>query len=125
MRSNPRFSRMLPLVALVAVGLSAAVVPALAGNPHYDEQYHADSFGNLIVYSPAGYKRIIVGQGHVLAEYRGQSRVGEPEVVYGDGAVEGRSYRNCRTVPGMFKGRSYMYGLPDGVVPTPARRVCD
>jgi hypothetical protein len=121
MRSYSSLLRSLPFVA----GLAVAAAPALAGNPHYGESYHADSFGNLIVYSPAGYKRIIVGQGHVLAQFESQAGVAEPEVYSPEGAVEGRAYRNCYTVPGSFKGRSYMYGLPDGVVPTAARRVCD
>ena len=120
MHSKPTFLRIFSLAA----GLAAASVPALAGDP-YGERYHADTFGNLVVYSPAGYKRIIVGQGHVLAEYQAQAGATERGTYYGDGAAESRSYRNCYTVPGMFKGRSYMYGLPDGVVPTPARRVCD
>lgn len=121
MRSRLALLRTLPLAA----GLIVAATPALAGDP-YGERYHADTFGNLIVYSPAGYKRIIVGQGHVLAEYEAQVGVDGPESYYDDGAaVERYAFRHCRTVPGMFKGRSYMYGLPDGVVPTPARRVCD
>lgn len=120
MRSNSRLLRALPLAA----GLFAAAAPAVAGG-QYGEQYHADSFGNLIVYSPAGYKRIIVGQGHVLAEYEAQAAA-ESQGYDDDGpVVEGHAYRHCYTVPGMFKGRSYMYGLPDGVVPTPARRICD
>lgn len=119
MRSKLVLCRALPLAA----GLLVAVAPALAGDI-YGERYHADSFGNLIVYSPAGYKRIIVGQGHVLAEFEAQAAADEPES-YDDEGVERYAYRNCRTLPGMFKGRSYMYGLPDGVVPTPARRVCD
>jgi len=118
MRSKLAILRALPLAA----GLAVAAVPVFAGDL-YGERYHADSFGNLIVYSPAGYKRIIVGQGHVLAEYQAQEGVAEPEAYYDEG--DRGSYRNCRTVPGMFKGRSYMYGLPDGVVPTPARRICD
>lgn len=120
MRLKLAILRVLPLAA----GLVVATVPALAGDA-YGERYHADSFGNLIVYSPAGYKRIIVGKGHVLAEYQAQQGVAEPDGYYDEEGAERRSYRNCRTVPGMFKGRSYMYGLPDGVVPTPARRVCD
>jgi hypothetical protein len=118
MRSIAKHLRAVPLAA----GLFVAAAPAMAADS-YGERYHADSFGNLIVYSPAGYKRIIVGQGHVLAEYEAQAAA-EPQGYEDDGpAVE--AYRHCYTVPGMFKGRSYMYGLPDGVVPTPARRVCD
>jgi len=110
----------------IAAGLiaAAAAAPAFA-NDLYGEQFHADSFGNLIIYSPAGYKRIVVGQGHVVAQLEAERRGSAPDVVYGDEYDAGRSYRDCRYVPGMFKGRSYMYGLPDGVVPSPARRVCD
>jgi len=122
MRTLPGFLTALPLAA----GLLVAALPAQAGDGRIAEEYYADSFGNLIVYSPSGYKRIVVGQGHVLAQYERQSRAAEPEVYRDDMAVaEAPSYRRCRTLPGMFKGRSYMYGLPDGVVPTPARRVCD
>lgn len=118
MRSITRLLRAVPLAA----GVFVAAAPAVAADS-YGERYHADSFGNLIVYSPAGYKRIIVGQGHVLAEYEAQA-ASESQLYEDDGpAVE--AYRHCYTVPGMFKGRSYMYGLPDGVVPTPARRICD
>ena len=28
-----------------------------------------------------------------------------------------RNYRDCHRPPYLFKGRSYMYGLPDGVIP--------
>lgn len=118
MQTPTKRLRRLPLAA--ALMLAATCSTALAGGL-FDEQYHADSFGNLVVYSPAGYKRIVVGQGHVLAAYRAQS--GE---AHDDGYVEEPAYsRHCRYVPGMFKGRSYMYGLPDHVVPTPARLVCD
>ena len=70
MRSKLALLRTLPFAA----GLIVAAAPAFAGDP-YGERYHADTFGNLIVYSPAGYKRIIVGQGHVLAEYEAQAAV--------------------------------------------------
>lgn len=45
---------------------------------------YADSFGNLVVESDAGYKRIIVGQGDqakALSDYVAQ---GQPEVEYSD-----------------------------------------
>ncbi len=120
MRSIAKLLSAVPLAA----GVFVAAAPAVAADS-YGERYHADSFGNLIVYSPAGYKRIIVGQGHVLAEYEAQAAA-EPQRFEDDGpTVESHAYRHCYTVPGMFKGRSYMYGLPDGVVPTPARRICD
>jgi len=112
------------ICAVSTACLVAFAAPALA----YEldgESYHADSFGNLVVYSPAGYKRIIVGKGHVLDEYRQAQRTSDPDVVYYRDDRRERYQRRCRYEPGMFKGRSYMYGLPDGVVPSPARRVCD
>ena len=65
MRSVSCRMRLLPaLVAGLAGGiLATASGPAEAGWFYRDHAY-ADSFGNLVIYSPAGYKRIIVGQGH-------------------------------------------------------------
>lgn len=119
MRSVSSVLRIVPAVAFLCV--ATAAIPASA----YEldgEQIHADSFGNLVINSPAGYKRIIVGQGHVVAEYEAQ-RARNPDVVYDDD--DGYASRRCRIEPGIFHGRSYMYGLPDGVVPSPARKVCD
>jgi len=122
MRSVSSLLRALPAIAFL--GAVAMAVPASA----YEldgEQYHADSFGNLVITSPAGYKRIIVGKGHVVAQYEAQ-RAREPDVIYGDDEpAQAYASRRCRIEPGIFYGRSYMYGLPDGVVPTPARKVCD
>jgi len=111
-----------PLVAAMIGGASAllASLPASANDWRYRDQVHADSFGNLIVNSAAGYKRIIVGQGHLAKELAEFTRAGEPEVVTLD-EYEGRYYaRRCKPV--LLKGRSYMYGLPDGVIPTPRCR---
>ncbi|MGB3503064.1 MAG: hypothetical protein WBA44_15685 [Mesorhizobium sp.] len=108
-------------------GALAAVMSALPANAYEiadGESFHADSFGNLVIYSPAGYKRIVVGQGHAAAAFEAQ-RARDPQVIYGDDEREYRTSRRCRIEPGVFHGRSYMYGLPDGVVPSPARRVCD
>ena len=41
----------------------ATMSPYIAGDHVY-----ADSFGNLVIHSPAGYKRIIVGEGHLAKE---------------------------------------------------------
>ncbi len=112
--------------AIAAATIAFAATPASAYEQITGESYHADSFGNLIINSPAGYKRIIVGKGHLLAEYQAERAASEPEVLYyNDQRPARRSVQRCRIEPGMFKGRSYMYGLPDGVVPSPARRVCD
>jgi hypothetical protein len=73
----------------------------------YRDHAYADSFGNLVVRSASGYKRIIVGQGHLARELSSY-----------EGADDGyRGYRDCYRPPHLFKGRDYMYGLPDGVLP--------
>ena len=42
----------------------------------------------------------------------------DADVVYLDDDENGyRTYRDCYRPPYLFKGRSYMYGLPDGVIP--------
>lgn len=99
-------------LVLVAAGFAG---PAGAGG--YRDRVHADSFGNLIVHSPSGYKRIIVGQGHLAQELADYGRGGAPEVVYLDPSDDDRSVRRCRTQGVLLHGRSYMYGLPDDVVP--------
>jgi hypothetical protein len=97
-------------------GLSLIVL--LGGR--YRDRVYADSFGNLVVYSPSGYKRIVVGEGH-MARRMGAHRSG-PDVVYLDEADRVPFYRGCPAV--LLKGRSYMYGLPDHVVPEPSRDFC-
>lgn len=151
----------LPVVFAAALMAGAAVVSlpdgAFAGNRLHDHVY-ADSFGNLIVQSPYGYKRIIVGEGNLarglqnytsgggqegsyeepLYEQQGYdgSESDEPYVEpryqrrsYYHGGEPGRAYAatryerqrdyvdNCYRPPVLWKGRSYMYGLPDRVIP--------
>lgn len=102
-----------------SLAVSAAVVlaqPAAAGfvEPAAERAY-ADSYGNLVVHSPAGYKRIVVGQGH-LAERRAADA--GPRVVYlDDERYRVRNVYRCVRQPAVVHGRSYMYGLPDGAVP--------
>ena len=43
-------------------GLSVADASAWS---RYRDHIYADLFGNLVIQSPSGYKRIIVGQGHL------------------------------------------------------------
>ncbi|MBZ9849145.1 hypothetical protein LB565_14250 [Mesorhizobium sp. CA14] len=100
-------------ISLAAATLAALAVaaPAEAGLRHHDRVY-ADSFGNLVIDSAAGYKRIIVGEGKLakkLSEYTG---AGQPDVVYDDADEPG-----CYQPPVLVKGRSYMYGLSDGEMP--------
>ena len=108
--------------ALMATGMSLmAAGDALAWSRFHDHIY-ADSFGNLVVQSPNGYKRIVVGQGHLAKKLSRYERGGEPSVVYLDEEADAapdsyRGYRDCYRPPHLFKGRSYMYGLPDGEIP--------
>jgi len=102
------------LMALVAGALS---IPAEAGSRHHDRIY-ADSFGNLVIHSRNGYKRIIVGAGHMANELAGYE--GEDDgVVYledsddDDVVLKG----DCWKPAVLLKGRSYMYGLEDGELP--------
>jgi hypothetical protein len=101
--------------------LSIGVAPAWS---RYRDHIYADSFGNLVIQSPSGYKRIVVGQGHLakeLSSYEAASSGGDPDVVYLDNERDERDgYRrsgDCYRPPYLFKGRDYMYGLPDGVLP--------
>jgi hypothetical protein len=104
----------LPLAAGI---LMAGLASAHAGGQSHD-RIHADSFGNLIVQSRTGYKRIVVGQGHLareLAAYEGAG-TGVDGVVYLDGDDEAVPYP-CWKPAVLLKGRSYMYGLEDGELP--------
>lgn len=97
------------LAAAVAAVLLAAA-PAAAGDGR--DRVHADSFGNLVIHSTAGYKRIIVGMGHVAEAYQLTGSYYEPET-----ADAHRHVRRCWRPPHVWHGRSHMYGLRDGEVP--------
>jgi hypothetical protein len=100
----------------LGMGLALAIAgPADAGG-RMKERVYDDSFGNLIIISPAGYKRIVVGMGHIAAEYQAAQR---PEIVYGEGHDRPAYTRHCHQPPVLWKGRGYMYGLADGEIPTP------
>lgn len=108
-------------LGVTAAALAATVLAASAASAGglYKERVHADSFGNLVIYSAAGYKRIVVGKGYLADELAAKSRREEgPKVVYyDDRRHEGYRHhrRNCHGM--LLHGRSYMYGLPDNVVP--------
>jgi hypothetical protein len=107
------------LAAALAGAVGASVLPASAANiAFYKEVIYADSFGNLIIYSPSGYKRIVVGRGF-LADELSQYGAGKPTVIYPDPTDEGTLHkvRHCQEFGVLLHGRSYMYGLPDNVVP--------
>jgi hypothetical protein len=103
----------LPLAALLAAGAFAA--PAQAGGSH--DRIYADSFGNLVVHSRSGYKRIVVGQGHLAGELAAYEGAGSDDgVVYLNDGDEAAPYE-CWKPAVLLKGRSYMYGLEDGELP--------
>ncbi len=113
MHSNGRKMPFLPVILAAAV--IGASSPALAGDSH--DRVYADSFGNLVVHSAAGYKRIVVGQGHLARELSGYTQAGQPKIVHVDGP-NGYSYeRGCFRPPVLVKGRSYMYGFDQGEIP--------
>lgn len=104
----------LPLAALLVAG--AVSVPAHAGGSYHDRIY-ADSFGNLVVHSRSGYKRIVVGAGHLAKDLAEYERTGDDGVVYLDEEETGSVVRTCWKPAVLLKGRSYMYGLEDGELP--------
>jgi len=115
MRSMP--NRM-TIAALALLG--ATTTGQALADSRFRDRVSADSFGNLVVYSAAGYKRIVVGEGHrarELAAYTG------PKVIFADEPAPSGVFRECPAV--LLKGRSYMYGLPDHVVPQPSLDFCD
>lgn len=112
MRSEIGISRLAALaLAAFATGFAG---PALAGSRHHDHVY-ADSFGNLVIDSAAGYKRIIVGEGELAKKLADYTSAGQPEASLDDSDYVAE--RDCYRPPVLVKGRSYMYGLSDGEMP--------
>ena len=108
------------LVAAAAL-LAAALTPASAGK-YAKERVYDDSFGNLIILSPSGHKRIVVGMGHIAVEMEAERR--QAAAVDLDGDIRHVVKRHCYRPPYLWKGRSYMYGLRDGEIPQ-APLVCE
>lgn len=100
-------------LALATTALASA--PAVAGGIH--DRVYADSFGNLIIHSPAGYKRIIVGEGHMADQLASSTDASGPDVVYLDEADRNVDAGECYRPPWLIKGRSYMYGFDQGEIP--------
>src|SRR5215203_1313888 len=102
---------------LMAAMMLTQAADALASGRYHDYIY-SDSFGNLVIQSPSGYKRIVVGQGHLagqLSAYEGvDAKDADAEVIIDEDGY--RSYRGRRRPAYPFQGRNYMYGLPDGVI---------
>jgi hypothetical protein len=104
--------------------LFGANTPATAGSFYHDHAY-ADSYGNLVIYSPAGYKAIVVGKGYLAPKLAAASEK-TAQVARGQ-AVPGTVYYladRCARSAVLLHGRSYMYGLPENVVPVPADEYC-
>ncbi len=119
-----RFDRRTRLTAgTLCIAASLAMMAGLASaDDLVHDAVYANSFGNLVVQSPYGYKRIIVGEGYRAKQLMGYSQNSEPKVLYADPAEAVAV--NCYRPPMMWRGRSFMYGLPDGVVPQPPL-ICD
>ena len=113
MGSTSQRSRLAAL--LVAVATVGSAAPALADSRHQDRVY-ADSFGNLVIDSAAGYKRILGGEGKLAKELSAYTSAGQPKVIY-ESAPDDLRGRDCYRPPVFVKGRSYMYGLSDGEMP--------
>lgn len=99
------------LMAAVATIFFAAM-PAMATDGR--DRVHADSFGNLVIHSSAGYKRILVGKGHVALSYQETGSYYEPEEAE---TKRVKTVRHCWRPPHIWHGRSHMYGLSNGEVP--------
>ncbi len=115
MRLNTGNLRLLPRVTAAVIGglgLLAFALPASSGGRYYnDTRVYADSFGNLVIESPAGYKRIVVGQGDLADEYEAD----EPKVLYHGDSGHGRRYSSgCTPRTHVLHGRGFMYGVPRG-----------
>ena len=111
----------LPLaVGLLAFGLST---PAQAESS-YSDRIYADSFGNLVVHSRSGSKRIVVGAGRSCAgtgrlRAAGRDRT---DIAYAESGEESVPYE-CWKPAVLLKGRSYMYGLRGRRTARPARKM--
>jgi len=102
------------MTVTLAAFATALASPSEAGLRHHDRVY-ADSFGNLVIDSAAGYKRIIVGQGKLAKQFSDYTGAGQPDVMYDESDNAGAP--GCYQPPVFVKGRSYMYGLSDGEMP--------
>ncbi|MDH6231453.1 hypothetical protein M2281_002025 [Mesorhizobium soli] len=109
MQKNRSKNRLLPV--LLACVFAGGSLPAVADGYTQDDVY-ADSFGNLIVNSAAGYKRIIVGQGHNASKLSNYIHPKQSKMAYSGGYGASDCYQ-----PYYVKGRSYMYGFYQGAMP--------
>lgn len=104
------------LPAIAAAALALSIAPASAGG-YLKERVYDDSFGNLIIISPSGYKRIVVGMGHIAAEMEAERR--REAAAWLPEHAPAPAYTHCYRPPVLWKGRGYMYGLAEGEIPQP------
>ena len=114
----------LGLSIVLAAGATALCTAGSEAGQRDRDYAYADSYGNLVIYSRAGYKRIVIGQGHLAAElnaYSGaEDATDEPNIVRLNDQYN--LVIDCYRPPVLLKGRSYMYGLRDGELPEPSGR---
>jgi len=106
---------------LVRTFLCAAAVAAATASGAIAQDYaYADSYGNLVIDSEAGYKRILVGRGRDaerVNKFLGRGQVQRQPTEYLLPRKLYLGYRDCYRPGAFVKGRSYMYGLSDGEMP--------
>jgi hypothetical protein len=103
-------------LAAIAAALVLSLSPASAGG-WLKERVYDDSFGNLIIISPSGYKRIVVGMGHIAVEMEAERR--REAAAYQPRGRHHGGYDRCHRPPVLWKGRGHMYGLAEGEIPQP------
>ena len=64
--------------------MALAVGFSRAGTRRDTDRVYADSFGNLVIDSAAGYKRILVGEGKLAKELSDHTGAGQPDIIYED-----------------------------------------
>lgn len=101
--------------AIAAMLTAFAAAPAAA-----HEHVYADAYGNLVIESSAGWKRIIVGEGARAREVEEALAPSAPEIVVFD-APAGRHCPGAR----VYKGRGYMYGVDRRHTPVLAGPACE
>lgn len=94
----------------IAATIFFTATPSMASEGK--DRVYADSFGNLVIHSSTGYKRIIVGKGDVAKTYQDTGSYYEPENVQPRPVA-----RRCSRPPHVWHGRSHMYGLSNGEIP--------
>jgi hypothetical protein len=111
---RPRPSRLCSVAVATSLALALPVVSATA--QALGDRVHADSFGNLVIHSRSGYKRIVVGKGHLAIDAAGVQEPGGRGEFYRRYGLNEASYW-CWRPAVLLKGRDYMYGLADGELP--------